>query len=180
MFCRVLGIGSCATIVYEGRVSLSVYCCCGPGFLLRTTAPGKKRMLTAFLPASAVCALLARVTNPELSHSAVLSWPRCSSGSVQPYFVRHNNTRTQFRQGSRRVYSTGKQGGPRKSSAGAAGKKMFGKMTQESLGRACGVGAATGIAGTVHCLVLYSLFRHSNVQVQAHTKYNENKSRSFW
>lgn len=134
-------------------------------------------MLTAFLPASAVCALLARVTNPELSHSAVLSWPRCSSGSVQLYFVRHNNTRTRnlFRRGSSRVYSTGKQGGPRKSSDGAAGKKMFGKMTQESLGRACGFGAATGIAGTVHCLVLYSRFRHSNVQVQAHTSiYNKN------
>lgn len=114
-------------------------------------------MLTAFLPASsAVCALLARIANPELSHPAALSWPRCTSGPVQPYFARQNK---QFRQGnSSRVYSTRNQRGPRGSSSfragfagAAAGKEMFRKMmTQESLGRACGVGAATGLAGAVH------------------------------
>ena len=123
-------------------------------------------MLTAFVPASAVCALLARVTNPELSHPAVLLWPRCSR-SVQPYFVRHNNK--PFPQGRRGVYSTGKQTGPIKIFAGAAGKKMSGKMTQESLGRACGVGAATGIAGAVHSLYSIQTFKCSSTSRRTNT-----------
>ena len=65
----------------------------------------------------------------------------------QPYFVRHNTSSRTFGRGKRsRVHCTGK---PREPKAGDAGKKMLGKMAQESLGRACTVGAATGIAGAV-------------------------------